>query len=116
MEKLKKETDQATFKELAQSIYRDYLSAESPKEVGKIKCVLCIFNSKCLEVREKFMSDFVQVIFLKNEKFADLRLLKTMNFLLDLGTFLIGLIGHSSSLGVRGTINVEEDVDFTVRW
>lgn len=39
-----------------------------------------------------------------------------MNFLLDLGTFLIGLIGHSSSLGVRGTKNVEEDVDFTVRW
>lgn len=38
-----------------------------------------------------------------------------MNFLLDLGTFLIGLIGHSSSLGVRGTKNVEEDVDFTVR-
>ncbi|XP_058959719.1 regulator of G-protein signaling 19 isoform X2 [Pocillopora verrucosa] len=34
MEKLKKETDQATFKELAQSIYRDYLSAESPKEVS----------------------------------------------------------------------------------
>lgn len=34
VEKLKKETDQATFKELAQSIYRDYLSAESPKEVS----------------------------------------------------------------------------------
>lgn len=55
------------------------------------------------------------MIFSKDEKFADLRLLKTMNFLLDLGTFLIGLIGHSSSLGVRGTKNVEEDVNFTVR-
>lgn len=58
VEKLKKETDQATFKELAQSIYRDYLSAESPKEVGKIKCVLCTFNSKCPEVREKFYVGF----------------------------------------------------------
>ena len=55
------------------------------------------------------------MIFSKDEKFADLRLLKTTNFLLDLGTFLIGLIGHSSSLVVRGTKNVEEDVDFTVR-
>lgn len=35
VEKLKKETDQAAVKELAQSIYRDYLSAESPKEVSK---------------------------------------------------------------------------------
>lgn len=35
VEKLKKETDQGTVKELAQSIYRDYLSAESPKEVSK---------------------------------------------------------------------------------
>ncbi|KAM7443342.1 Regulator of G-protein signaling 20 [Porites harrisoni] len=34
VEKLKKETDQAAVKELAQSIYRDYLSAESPKEVS----------------------------------------------------------------------------------
>ena len=33
VEKLKKETDQAAVKELAQSIYRDYLSSESPKEV-----------------------------------------------------------------------------------
>ena len=36
MEKLKKETDQAAVKELAQSIYRDYLSSESPKEVSKV--------------------------------------------------------------------------------
>ena len=34
VEKLKKETDQVAVKELAQSIYRDYLSAESPKEVS----------------------------------------------------------------------------------
>lgn len=34
VEKLKKETDQAAVKELAQSIYRDYLSSESPKEVS----------------------------------------------------------------------------------
>ncbi|XP_078360821.1 regulator of G-protein signaling rgs-2-like isoform X2 [Oculina patagonica] len=34
VEKLKKETDQAAVKELAQAIYRDYLSAESPKEVS----------------------------------------------------------------------------------
>lgn len=36
VEKLKKETDQAAVKELAQSIYRDYLSSESPKEVSKV--------------------------------------------------------------------------------
>ncbi|XP_068748099.1 regulator of G-protein signaling rgs-2-like [Montipora capricornis] len=34
VEKLKKETDQAAVKELAQTIYRDYLSSESPKEVS----------------------------------------------------------------------------------
>lgn len=34
VEKLKKETDLAVVKELAQSIYRDYLSSESPKEVS----------------------------------------------------------------------------------
>lgn len=39
VEKLKKETDQAAVKELAQSIYRDYLSSESPKEVGN--CSFC---------------------------------------------------------------------------
>ena len=33
VEKLKNETDQAAVTELAQSIYRDYLSSESPKEV-----------------------------------------------------------------------------------
>lgn len=33
VEKLKKETDKAAVKELAQTIYRDYLSSESPKEV-----------------------------------------------------------------------------------
>lgn len=55
------------------------------------------------------------MIFLKDEKFVDLRLLKIMNFLLDLGMFLIGLIGYLSSLGVRGIKNVEEDVDFIVR-
>lgn len=39
VEKLKKETDQAAVKELAQSIYRDYLSSESPKEV--CNCSFC---------------------------------------------------------------------------
>lgn len=53
VEKLKKETDQGTFKELAQSIYRDYLSAESPKEVSSMKSTLCTITSKCLQVREE---------------------------------------------------------------
>ena len=40
VEKLKKESDQAAVKELAQSIYRDYLSAESPKEASIKKYVV----------------------------------------------------------------------------
>ena len=54
VEKLKKETDQAAVKELAQSIYRDYLSAESPKEVSNN--VYIIFVRELLSNSERIFS------------------------------------------------------------
>ena len=49
VEKLKKETDQAAVKELAQSIYRDYLSSESPKEVFNVKNAFCDISTPAFE-------------------------------------------------------------------
>lgn len=59
VEKLKKETDQAAVKEHAQSIYRDYLSAESPKEVSN--------NIYIIYVRE-LLSNSERIIFVRSTR------------------------------------------------
>lgn len=62
VEKLKKETDQAAVKELAQSIYRDYLSAESPKEVSNnVYRTSYLWENYC-QIQSAFFSEYAKTV------------------------------------------------------